>query len=87
MTMIKSVTYYPKSGGAVNEIHPQTRDHRKRLVKEIQRKGGTILPYHNAITITGTNAYTSEQLTVQAIDWDGEWDTWHKDEFARWCEA
>ena len=54
MTMIKSITYYPKSGGAVNEIHPQTQDDRKRLVKEIQDQGGTILPYHNAITITNS---------------------------------
>ncbi len=60
--MVKSITYYPKpvyysyaiqiSADNLKEIHPKTKEDRKRLVKEIQDKDGVISPYHGAITIT-----------------------------------
>jgi hypothetical protein len=54
--MVKSITYYPKPTvydfpGAVNKINPRTKEDRKRLVREIQDRGGVILPYYKAITI------------------------------------
>ena len=41
--MVEPIVYYPKPMGARNTIHPVTEEDRKRLIEEIQQRGGIVV--------------------------------------------
>jgi hypothetical protein len=41
--MVEPIVYYPKPMGARNTIHPETEEDRKRLIEEIQQRGGIVV--------------------------------------------